>query len=89
MDALASLLQEFPALLSNSEQNVQFIFIPGDNDPWESTFSSGSSETLPIKPLPKIFTNRLRRVAPGAIFSSNPTRIAYMTQEIMLVRDNL
>lgn len=89
IDALASLLQEFPALLSNSEQDVQFIFVPGDNDPWESTFSSGSSQTFPVKPIPKIFTNRLRRVVPAAIFSSNPTRIAYMTQEIMFARDNL
>lgn len=88
-DALAELLKEFPGLLSSAESNVTFLFVPGDNDPWASTFSSGASPAWPAKPIPQIFTNRLRRVVPGAEFATNPTRIGYMSQEILVVRDDL
>lgn len=89
LDTLASLIHEFPALISNTEGSVTFLFIPGDNDPWASTFSSGASAAWPAKPIPHLFTNRLRRAVPGAEFTSNPTRIAYMSQEILVVRDDL
>lgn len=89
LDALAAILEEFPVLLSTSESNVTLLFVPGDNDPWASTFSSGASPAWPLKSIPQLFTNRLRRVAPGAEFATNPTRIAYMSQEILVVRDDL
>lgn len=88
-DALAVVLKDFPSLISSAEFNVTFLFVPGDNDPWASTFSSGASPAWPAKPIPPIFTNRLRRAVPGAEFATNPTRVGYMSQEILVVRDDL
>lgn len=56
-DSLALVLSEFPALLRNST----FIFVPGDNDPWVSAFSAGASGTVPMDPVPDIFTSRIKR----------------------------
>ncbi|KAJ2986741.1 hypothetical protein NUW58_g4884 [Xylaria curta] len=38
-DSLASVLTDFPTLLQSST----FVFVPGDNDGWASSFSSGSA----------------------------------------------
>jgi DNA polymerase epsilon subunit 2 len=56
-DSLASLLSEFPTLLARSK----WIFVPGDNDGWESAFSAGGATILPRKPVPDIFTSRVKR----------------------------
>ncbi|KAI1928156.1 DNA-directed DNA polymerase epsilon, subunit B [Ophidiomyces ophidiicola] len=87
-DRLAVILSEFPALLQSST----FIFIPGDNDPWASSFCAGASTSIPRPPVPELFTSRVRRVfgtvnegskirngtalQGGAIWTSNPTRIS-------------
>lgn len=92
-DQLASLLSDFPALTSIST----FIFVPGDNDPWASTFSGGSSTTLPRKGIPDIFTSRVKRVfqqssksnGGEALWTSNPCRIGYFTQELVICRDDI
>jgi len=90
-DQLAPLLQDFPTLTSSST----FIFVPGDNDPWASTFSGGASTTLPRKPIPEIFTTRIKRVftqsrSPNSVvWASNPCRIGYFTQEIVICRDDI
>ncbi|KAH0833574.1 hypothetical protein AYO21_05252 [Fonsecaea monophora] len=56
-DALASILAEFPLLVANTT----FIFVPGDNDPWVSSFSAGASCMLPRQGVPEVFTSRVRR----------------------------
>ncbi|PWW80173.1 hypothetical protein C7212DRAFT_273799 [Tuber magnatum] len=90
-DQLASLLQDFPALTASST----FIFVPGDNDPWASTFSGGASTTLPRKPIPEIFATRVKRVftqsrgTNSIVWASNPCRIGYFTQEIVICRDDI
>ncbi|PSN67623.1 DNA polymeras-like protein epsilon subunit B, partial [Corynespora cassiicola Philippines] len=61
-DALASVLSEFPQLLAHTT----LIFVPGDNDAWPSAFSAGAATPLPRKPVPPIFTNRIRRVVAEA-----------------------
>jgi DNA polymerase epsilon subunit 2 len=67
-DALAALLSDFPGLLHSSI----WIFVPGDNDPWASAFSSGASVPLPRNAIPDMFTTRVKRAfatanaAPGA-----------------------
>ena len=86
-DALASTLSEFPQLLSSTS----FIFVPGDNDPWASSFSAGAATLLPRNGIPELFTSRIRRAiatanneagrksdeTPGeAIWASNPARIS-------------
>ncbi|KAI9769506.1 MAG: DNA-directed DNA polymerase epsilon, subunit B [Geoglossum simile] len=61
-DLLAGTLTEFPTLIVNST----FIFVPGDNDPWASSFAAGASTTIPRHPIPELFTTRVRRVFASA-----------------------
>ena len=86
-DSLASVLSEYPSML----QNTTFVFVPGDNDPWSSTFSAGAAPTIPRGGVPDLFTSRVRRTfadakiesekATGrklngeAVWSTNPTRL--------------
>ncbi|PLN76522.1 DNA polymerase epsilon subunit B [Aspergillus taichungensis] len=87
-DSLAVVMSEFPALLQCST----FIFVPGDNDPWASAFSAGSTSTIPRPAIPDLFTSRVKRAfatanaeldrsqrsePPGeALWTSNPSRIS-------------
>ncbi|KAJ9602998.1 DNA-directed DNA polymerase epsilon, subunit B [Cladophialophora chaetospira] len=61
-DALASVLSEFNTLLAN----VSFVFVPGDNDPWQSSFSAGGATMLPRLGVPEVFTSRVRRAVATA-----------------------
>ncbi|KAK5316402.1 DNA-directed DNA polymerase epsilon, subunit B [Exophiala xenobiotica] len=61
-DALASILSDFPFLLANTT----FVFVPGDNDPWASSFSSGGACVLPGQGVPEVFTSRIRRTIASA-----------------------
>lgn len=87
-DTLATVLSDFPSLLRHST----FIFVPGDNDPWASTFSAGAASTIPRRPIPELFTSRVKRAfamansetetthsahpAGEAIWTSNPSRLS-------------
>jgi DNA polymerase epsilon subunit 2 len=100
-DALASILSEFPKLLSSTT----FIFVPGDNDPWASTFSSGAATAVPRTGVPELFTSRVKRaiatanseVGVGrkgdgeAVWTSNPARISLFgpVGELVLFRDDV
>ncbi|KAL5890124.1 DNA-directed DNA polymerase epsilon, subunit B [Pyricularia oryzae] len=86
-DSLAGTLAEFPSLLREST----FVFVPGDNDGWASSFGAGAAVPLPRKAVPDLFTSRVRRAfatanaegtssranAPGgeAVFTTNPSRM--------------
>lgn len=86
-DSLASAISDYPTML----QNTTFVFVPGDNDPWASTFSAGAATALPRNSVPDLFTTRIKRAfatarteaekatgkkADGeAIWSTNPTRL--------------
>lgn len=61
-DALASVLSEFQPLIAHTT----LIFVPGDNDAWPSAFSAGAATPLPRKPVPQLFTNRIRRAVAEA-----------------------
>ena len=84
-DALATLLSRF----DNLTENTTMIFIPGPNDLWGSMVSLGASGTLPQEPIPSAFTKKINRVCKNIVWSSNPTRIAYLSQEIVIFRDDL
>ena len=87
-DSLASALSEFPSILQQSN----FIFVPGDNDPWASAFSAGAATPIPRKSVPDLFTSRVKRafasanaeaestlgrkVIGGAIWTTNPSRLS-------------
>jgi DNA polymerase epsilon subunit 2 len=61
-DALASTLADFPTLITAST----FVFVPGDNDVWVSSFSGGAAVPLPRDSVPELFTSRVRRVFAAA-----------------------
>ncbi|KAF1840310.1 DNA polymeras-like protein epsilon subunit B [Cucurbitaria berberidis CBS 394.84] len=61
-DALASVLADFQQLIAHTT----LVFVPGDNDAWPSAFSAGAATPLPRKPVPQLFTNRIRRVVAEA-----------------------
>ena len=87
-DSLASVLSDYPTLL----QSATFVFVPGDNDGWASSFSAGAAVPLPRKPVPTMFTTRIKRSfasanaeaekekdskADGeAIWTTNPARLS-------------
>ncbi|KAI9889888.1 MAG: DNA-directed DNA polymerase epsilon, subunit B [Vezdaea aestivalis] len=87
-DSLASILNEYPTVLQSST----FIFIPGDNDPWASSFSAGAATAIPRKEVPELFTSRVKRAFTAAnaeaeksggikgtgeaIWATNPVRLS-------------
>lgn len=87
-DALASVLSDYPAIL----QNTTFVFVPGDNDPWASSFSAGAATAIPRDAVPTMFTNRIRKAFTSAnseaerstgkktdgeaIWTTNPARLS-------------
>ncbi|PFH60399.1 hypothetical protein XA68_11021 [Ophiocordyceps unilateralis] len=99
-DTLASALADFPTLLQTST----FVFVPGDNDGWVSALAAGASVPLPRRPVPDMFTSRVRRAfatanaeagrhgVPGsAVWTSNPSRLTLFgpSHEMVLFRDDL
>ena len=86
-DSLASALSDYPTIL----QSATFVFVPGDNDPWASSFSAGAATLLPRRGVPELFTTRIKRAFATAnaeaeksigkktdgeaIWSTNPTRL--------------
>lgn len=88
-DQFAKLLGEFPHIV----QRCKIVLIPGDNDPWQSTYSLGSAclNTFPQASIPKVFINRLEKLLPrgNLILAWNPTRMSYLSQELVILKDTL
>lgn len=74
----AQLLNEFPSLMENS----RFIFVPGPLDP-------GPGRILPRPSLPRAITKEIDDAIPSVTFASNPCRIQYCTQEIVVFREDI
>ncbi|KAI4247551.1 MAG: hypothetical protein L6R40_001499 [Gallowayella cf. fulva] len=86
-DSLASVLSDYSTILEDST----FVFVPGDNDPWASAFSAGAATILPKRPVPEMYTSRVKRAFTTAnaeakksneqkpkgevIWSTNPSRL--------------
>ncbi len=75
---LADLILEFPALVEHS----QFLFVPGPQDP-------GPGNILPRPPILSVLTSDLTSRVPLATFCSNPCRIQFCTQEIVVFREDI
>ncbi|KAK3195226.1 hypothetical protein Dsin_026536 [Dipteronia sinensis] len=75
---LGQMIAAHPHLKDHS----RFLFIPGPED-------AGPSTALPRCALPKYLTEELQKYIPNAIFSSNPCRIKFYTQEIVFFRQDL
>ncbi|KAK8294503.1 hypothetical protein V6Z12_D05G004000 [Gossypium hirsutum] len=75
---LGQMIEAHPRLKEQSK----FLFIPGPND-------TGPSTVLPRCALPKYLTEELQKHVPNAIFSSNPCRVKFYTQEMVFFRQDL
>lgn len=87
-DSLASAISDYPTLL----QSATFIFVPGDNDGWASSFAGGAAVPLPRRSVPDMFTTRIKRAFASAnaeaekekgsrtdgeaIWTTNPARLS-------------
>ena len=58
------------------------VFSPGPLD-------AGTSVALPRRPIPEQYTKSLRQRVRHVTFASNPCRVRYFTQEIVLFREDL
>mgnify|MGYP001185754296 CR=1 FL=1 len=78
---LGDLLLEFPKLCNGSK----FLFVPGPNDP--------GAKCLPRAAIPSFFTqgftSKFENASNMISFTTNPCRIKYFTQEIVVFRDNV
>jgi DNA polymerase epsilon subunit 2 len=77
-DALADLISRYPQIT----RQTHFVFIPG---PLDVTINS----ILPRKPILSSFISRLRAKVPKVHFATNPCRIKFFHQEIVIFRDDL
>ncbi|XP_064621990.1 DNA polymerase epsilon subunit 2-like [Lineus longissimus] len=75
---LAKVIGEYPTLT----QTGRFVFVPGPQDPGHGTI-------LPRPAIPSCLTTEFMRKVPNALFTSNPCRIQYCTQEIVIFRENI
>ncbi|KAI5101927.1 DNA polymerase epsilon subunit 2, partial [Silurus meridionalis] len=78
LKALADLICEHPNIHSSS----RFVFVPGPEDP-------GPSSILPRPPLAEHITEDFRQRVPFSVFTTNPCRIQYCSQEIVVIREDL
>ncbi|KAG8902425.1 DNA-directed DNA polymerase epsilon, subunit B [Tulasnella sp. 403] len=78
LDALGDLLASYPRIANHSH----FVFVPGPLDPW-------GSATLPRPPIPASFCSQFQNKLPKAHFASNPCRIKFCGQEIVIFRHDL
>ncbi|KAF8205068.1 DNA polymerase alpha/epsilon subunit B-domain-containing protein [Pholiota molesta] len=77
-DALADLIASYPIIT----RSTHFVFVPG---PLDITINS----TLPRRPLLTTFTGKLKTKVPKVHFASNPCRIKFFDQEIVIFREDL
>ncbi|KAF8928204.1 DNA polymerase alpha/epsilon subunit B-domain-containing protein [Dissophora ornata] len=77
-NALAELIAEFPTMATFS----YFIFVPGTNDPW-------GDNILPKPKIPDFYTTKMRSLVKRCIFTTNPCRIKYCDQEIVIFREDI
>lgn len=75
---LGTLISEFPSLVKSSH----FVFVPGPDDP-------GLPHILPRPGIPSSFLGDFKKKVPTAILTSNPCRIQYCSQDIVVFREDI
>ncbi|XP_054651952.1 DNA polymerase epsilon subunit 2 [Dunckerocampus dactyliophorus] len=78
LKVLADSICAHPSIHSSS----RFVFVPGPEDP-------GPGTILPRPPLADHITEEFRRRVPFSVFTTNPCRIQYCSQEIIVIREDL
>ncbi len=68
--------------LSTHPSINRFVIVPGSQDP-------GMARVLPRRPIPDIYREQLQSKVTHIAFASNPCRLRYYTQEIVIFRENL
>jgi DNA polymerase epsilon subunit 2 len=76
-DSLGQLIASYPQIT----RTTHFVFVPG---PLDLT----SNVTLPRKPILSSFTTQLRAKVPRAHFATNPCRLKFFAQEIVIFRED-
>ncbi|KYR03175.1 putative DNA polymerase epsilon subunit B [Tieghemostelium lacteum] len=79
-DQLASIICKYPLI----RENTRFVFVPGPTDP-----TGLHLNILPKFPIPNVFVKDFQLRVPHSTFTTNPCRIRYCTQEIVIFRDDL
>jgi DNA polymerase epsilon subunit 2 len=74
---LADLIASYPSIT----RSTHFVFVPG---PLDITMNS----TLPRRPLLSSFVGRLKAKIPKVHFATNPCRIKFFDQEIVVFRED-
>ncbi|KAA0202584.1 hypothetical protein HAZT_HAZT008964, partial [Hyalella azteca] len=75
---LGETIAQFPELVARS----RFILVPGPTDP-------GPCSVYPRPALPKFLTEGLRQKVPNVELMTNPCRILYCTQEMVVFREDV
>ncbi|XP_069064801.1 DNA polymerase epsilon subunit 2 [Pleurodeles waltl] len=78
LKGLADIICDYPNILKSS----RFVFIPGPEDP-------GPSCILPRPPIAENITHEFRQRVPLSMFTTNPCRIQYCTQEMIFFREDI
>uniref|UniRef100_A0A3B3YGF5 DNA polymerase epsilon subunit n=1 Tax=Poecilia mexicana TaxID=48701 RepID=A0A3B3YGF5_9TELE len=78
LKTLADVICSYPSIHSSS----RFVFVPGPEDP-------GPGSILPRPPLAEHITQDFQQRVPGSVFTTNPCRIQYCNQEIIIMREDL
>ena len=76
------LLQHELSVARPLQEHSKFVFVPGPGD-------AGPSSVLPQPPLRKQVTAALREKVPCAIFASNPCRLRFYSQQVVIFRGNV
>ncbi|KAK8792004.1 hypothetical protein WA158_005381 [Blastocystis sp. Blastoise] len=77
-DSFSNIIQKYPEIAEKS----RFIIIPGPHD-------VGNNNLIPQNRIPHFFTSKLEQVCKNITFTTNPCRIRYFTQEIVIFKDEL
>lgn len=78
--AFADLLLSYP----RCARDMHFVFVPGPTDPYDVT-----NTLLPRRGLPTALVKDVKSKLPKVSFPSNPCRIIYKSQEIVVFREDL
>ena len=76
--SLANCICSYPMLA----QKAKLLIVPGPEDP-------GVASISPRRQIPSYFTKELQRKVPNMSFASNPCKLRFYTQEIVLFREDL
>lgn len=77
-DALADLVTQYPLII----RTTHFVIVPGPQD-------LSLNSILPRRPIMSSFTTKLKSKIPKVHFATNPCRIKFFDQEIVIFREDI